>query len=544
MNVSLGYCEDILKTLPVGYYLGHPVALRLDPTGDHTYFELGCERVTIGFMNIVEACKSAPDTYDRETIIRSLFYHEISHAIMTPVRLPDAEKCRDSIMSKFRPMLPSSNRKNATQVPNPKGIPTDQLSYIMDYLHDIVNIFEDERIETLLRTYYMNVDFKRLVVLLNGDPKDFCDRDPMGRFFATVRYRHGDPTLVQQVQTLINKYRDLYSGSGAYNALDCVIDIVWLMYQVMQTMPRQNAQDKKPMQSAQDPQPQSNGKPSAQTPEQSAQTLHPEQTEQPDQQPLTDEEIDEIMKEVEPFLQSFDSEDDMLKIKTLFKKSTTNREAAAVEAKVNKVLMSALNKQKNQSSGSYAYAGRIDPRAVGNRDYRWFAKKNQGSAAKRFNKVRFNLFVDSSGSFIQSQNAINALICALRKIESTNPDFSVRVAHCGDGTQLTQPDDPYVECKNCSELSADTKAKYDSLQAPNATNVNIVVFDGRMRGEDGSTDKAYGAFNHPNCIIVSDPSNKDVIDRYADQAKSVIVLDDYEKVFTGIVLSQVEKLLA
>lgn len=541
MNVSLGYCEDVLKTLPVGYYLGHPVTLRLDPTGDHTYFELGCERVTIGFMNIVEACKSAPDTYDRETIIRSLFYHEISHAIMTPVALPRAEDCRNSIMSKFRPTLPASDRKNARRVPNPKAISDEQLSFIMDHLHDIVNIFEDERIETLLRTYYMNVDFKRLVVLLNGNPKSFCDRDPMGRFFATVRYRHGDAILVQQVQWLINKYRDLSSGSGAYTALDYIIEIVWLMYNVMRTMPMQSAQDEKPMQSAQDPQPQSNGKASDQTPEQSAQAPQPSQGEQ---QPLTDEEIDEIMKEVEPFLQSFDSETDMLKIKTLFKKSTTNREAAAVEAKVNKVLMSALNKQKNQSSGSHAYAGRIDPRAVINRDYRWFAKKNQGSAAKRFNKVRFNLFVDSSSSFIQSQNAINALICALRKIESTNPDFSVRVAHCGDGTQLTTPDDPYVACKNCSELSADTKAKYDSLQTPNATNVNIVVFDGRMRGEDGSTDKAYGAFNHPNCIIVSDPSNKDVIDRYADQAKSVIVLDDYEKVFTGIVLRQVEKLLA
>lgn len=541
MNVSFGYCEDVLKTLPVGYYLGHPVALRLDPTGDHTYFELGCERVTIGFINVVEACKSAPDTYNRETIIRSLFYHEISHAIMTPVTLPDAEKCRDSIMSEFRQTLPASKRKNAKQMPNPKAIPPEQLGYIMDHLHDIVNIFEDERIETLLRTYYMNVDFKRLVVLLNGDPKSFCDRDPMGRFFATVRYRHGDPMLVQQVQWLINKYQKLTNGSSGYAALDYIVKIVWLMYNVMRTMPMQDAQDEKPMQSAQDPQPQSNGKPSAQTSEQPAQAPQPSQGEQ---QPLTNEEIAEIMKQVEPFLQSFDSEDDMLKLKDMFKKRSTNPQAVAVEAKVNKVLMSALNKQKNQSSGSHGYAGRIDPRAVVNRDYRWFAKKNQGSAAKRFNKVRFNLFVDSSGSFCSSQTAVNALICALKKIESDNRDFSVRVVHCGAGTQLTQPDDPYVECVNYSFLDADTKSKYDSLQTPNTTNVNIVVFDGLMRGKDGSTDKAYGAFNHPNCIIVSDKDNEKFINDYAPQAKSVIVSGYYADVFTDIVLSQVEKLLA
>lgn len=542
MNVSLGYCEDVLKTLPVGYYLGHPVAVRLNPTGDSTYIEIDCERITIGFVNVYEACKSAPDGYDRETIIRSLFYHEISHAILTPSALPRAEACRDSIMSRFREMIPDSKRANAKKVPNPKGILTERLSYIMNHLHDIVNIFEDERIETLLRTYYMGVDFKRLLALLNGDPKSFCDRDPMGRFFAVVRYRHGDPGLVPQVQNLINKYSGLTNGSSAYATLNYLIDLVWFAYQVMRTMPMQDVQDEKPMQSAQVPQQQSNDKPSDQTPEQPAQTQP--QPEQPEQQPLTDEEIEEIVKEVEPFLESFDSESGLASIKNLFKTASTNRKAAAVEAKVNKVLMSALNKQKNQSSGSHGYAGRIDPRAVTNRDYRWFAKKNQGSAAKRFNKVRFNLFVDSSGSFNASQPAINALICALKKIEATNPDFSVRVAHCGDGTQLTRPDDPYVDCKNCSELSADTKAKYDSLQTPNATNVNIVVFDGRMSAEDRAYDKAYGAFNHPNCIIVSDPSNKDVIDQYAAQAKSVIVANDYEKVFTGIVLSQVEKLLA
>lgn len=539
MNVSLGYCEDVLKTLPVGYYLGHPVAVRLDPTGDSTYIELDCERVTIGFVNIYEACKSAPDDYNRETIIRSLFYHEISHAILTPSTLPRAEACRDSIMSRFREMIPGSKRANAKKVPNPKGIPIERLSYIMNHLHDLVNIFEDERIETMLRTYYMGVDFKRLVVLLNGDPKSFCDRDPMGRFFATVRYRHGDPGLVLQVQNLINKYRGLTNGSSAYSTLDYLIDLVWFTYQVMRTMPMQDAQDEKPMQSAQVPQQQSNDKPSDQTPEQPAQTQP-----QPEQQPLTDEEIEEIVKEVEPFLQSFDGESDLAKIKNLFKTASTNRKAAAVEAKVNKVLATALNKQKNLSGGSHGYAGRIDPRAVVNRDYKWFAKKNQGSAAKRFNKVRFNLFVDSSGSFCSSQSAINALICALKKIESTNPDFSVRVAHCGDGTQLTQPDDPYVECKDCSVLSIDTKAKYDSLQTPNATNVNIVVFDGRMSADDRAYDKAYGAFNHPNCIIVSDPSNEDNINQYAAQAKSVIVADDYAKVFTDIVLNQVEKLLA
>lgn len=540
MNVSLGYCQDVLKTLPVGYYLGHPVAVRLDPAGDSTYIELDCERVTVSFQNIAAACDSAPDSYDRESIIRSLFYHEISHAIMTPAKLMEyisKPSFRDTIIKKFALTLPTSSRKNAKRILNSYAIPPENLAYIMSHLRDIVNIFEDERIETILSSYYMNVDFRRLVVLLNGDPKDIYDRDPMGRFFAIVRYRYGDQTLAEEVQKLIKANRVLDNDGDLYMCSNYIRSIVWLMHQVMQTMPRQSAQDKTPEQSAQ-----GNSPSKSQQSDNDSSSKNPGQPAQDEPQPLSDEEITQIVKESEPFKEDFNSVSDMLKIKRKFQKRSTNPQAAAVEAKVNKILMSALNKQKNQSSGSYGYAGRIDPRAVTNRDYRWFAKKNQGSAAKRFSKVRFNLFVDSSRSFCSSQAAVNALICALKKIESDNHDFSVRVAHCGDGTQLTTPDDPYVKCANCSFLSADTKDKYNSLQTPNATNVNIVVFDGLMRGIKNNS--VYEAFNHPNCIIVTDDSNEQFIDVYAPQAKSVIVSDNYAGVFTDVVLSQVEKLLA
>ena len=547
MNVSLSYCEDVLKTLPVGYYLGHPVAVRLDPKGEATYIELDCERITVSFKNIADACKSAPDSYDRENIIRSLFYHEISHAIMTPAKLMvrlSSSNFRGDIIKKFATTLPASRRKNAKRIPNKYAIPPENLAYIMSHLRDLVNIFEDERIETLLSSYYMNVDFKRLVVLLNGDPKAIYDRDPMGRFFAIVRYRYGGPNLVGKVQKLICTTQSLDNDSDTWLCDNYICGIVWLMHLVMQTMPVQSAQSKTPEQSAQDKsqpdQQQSDTNSTQKAPEQSAQNNN---TVQP-AQPLTGDEIEQIVKKSERFNQDFDNEAHAHKIKEKFKKRSTNPVATTIEAKVNKILMAALNKQKNQSSGSHGYSGRIDPRAVANRDYRWFAKKTQGSAVKRFNKVQFNLFVDSSGSFCSSQAAVNALICALKKIESGNHDFSVRVVHCGNGTELTTSDDPYVECDNYSFLSPNTKDKYDSLQTPNATNVNIVVFDGRMEGRYNSTNKAYAAFNHSNCVIVSDEANEDYITSFAPQAKSVIVSEHYAEVFTDVVLNQVEKLLA
>ena len=83
MNVSIGYCEDVLKTLPVGYYLGHRVSAKLDPVGDDTYINMDTESITISYNNIVTMLKNAPDDIDRESVIRGLFYHEISHALLT-----------------------------------------------------------------------------------------------------------------------------------------------------------------------------------------------------------------------------------------------------------------------------------------------------------------------------------------------------------------------------------------------------------------------------------------------------------------------------
>lgn len=540
MNVSFGYCEDVLKTLPIGYYLGHPVTLKLEPTGDKTYIELGCERITIGFMNVYNACKNAPDDYDRESIIRSLLYHEVSHAILTPSKLFEYvlsdewphnydQLCRSTIISRCG--------KQTHKVNNPNYIPKDKLDWIVKNLHDIINIFEDERIETLLNTYYMNTNFKRLVIMLNGNPEKFCNRDAMGRFFAVVRYRHGDPKLVSQVQHIINRHAGLDNASCFQPCLNYVLDIMNLMCAVMLSI-----DNEKPEQSAQNTNESQSDEASSDNESSSSEQSAQEESEQNQSEELTDDQIDQIMKTIEPFLQSFATEEELMATKKMLNDLTTNPDAAAIKTKVNKILNAILNKQKNRSSGSYAYAGHIDPRATLNRDYKWFAKKNQGSAAKHFNKVRFNLFVDSSGSFCDSQNAINALICALKQIELTNPDFSVRVAHCGAGTVLAPVDNPYVTCENFSQLGRNTKEIYDSMQQNQASNVNIVVFDGHMSGSFNKGN-AYSAFDHRNCIIVSDDANEEDIRVYAPSAKAIIMNSSYAEAFIDVVLKQIESML-
>lgn len=517
MKPSVGYCQDVLKTLPVGYYLGHPVSLRLDPTGDSTYIELDCERVTVSYKNICTAMENAPDDIDSEPIIRALLYHEISHALLTP-------RCLLSCASHNLIDKCCYRYKNGA----------DKAAYIWDHIHDIINIFEDERIETTCRNYYMNVDFKRLLVLLNGDPKNFMNRDPIGKFFALVRYRIGPKEQLETVSDIIKQaYGETYMMQSCENYAKAIIKLFASMLPSdFQYQHNHNEQDNDAMQDAQ-----KNGSvQNDQNDDAKDQTSHA---------PLTDDQVDAIAREIEEKLTACQITIEKSKIKEVFKKLSTNREAATIRAQFERVVQTALNKHKAQSSGSLGYSGRIDPRSVTNKDYRWFAKKSQGSSVKRFSKIRFNLFCDDSGSFLGSKLKMNAVILALKELAAANHDIQVKVIHCGSGITVPDQESPWLQCRDGSFFSANIPTIYKEAQQPNATNINMVVFDGEFRTQrDITKDKAFGTFNHPNCIIVSDTDNKDDFNEYAPQARKTFIASRYADTFISQLLDQVGRLLA
>lgn len=517
MKPSVGYCQDVLKMLPVGYYLGHPVSLRLDPTGDSTYIELDCERVTVSYKNICTALENAPDDIDPEPIIRALLYHEISHALLTP-------RCLlSSITFNFINKCCSRYKNGA-----------DKAAYIWDHVHDIINIFEDERIETTCHNYYMNVNFKRLLVLLNGDPKDFMNRDPIGKFFALVRYRIGPKDLLETVSSIIKQfYGETYTMQHCETYTKAIIKLFASMLPSdFQYQHNRNEQDNSAMQDAQDNSAMQNDQ-------------NDNAKDQASPAPLTDDQVDAIAQAIEEKLTACQITIEKSKIKEVFKTLSTNGEAAAIRAQFERVVQTALNKHKAQSSGSLGYSGRIDPRSVANKDYRWFAKKSQGSSVKRFNKIQFNLFCDNSGSFYSSRLKMNAVILALKELAATNHDIQVKVIHCGNGITVPDQESPWLNCGDCSYFDGNLPRIYKEAQQPDATNINMVVFDGEFRMLGNITEnKAFGTFNHPNCIIVSDTDNEDYFNEYAPQARKTFIADRYADTFISQLLDQVGRLLA
>lgn len=544
MNVSASYCEEVLRTLPVGYYLGHQVTMNLDTKGDSTFINMENESITVSYRNIADMCENAPEDIDKESIIRSLFYHEISHAIMTP-------------SPKTLPKDPSFFKITC-------GLSPVQAQYIFSIFKDLFNIFEDERIETLLADYYMNVNFKRNVILLNNiDPNvEQYNKDPIKKFFILVRYRVGPEELVKEVQALIKTYGNItatavskkhekaqtYNGKSIENTIkNYYRDIVKLFLQLNPKVQNDIRQAKNNTEAYRENctdnegDSQGNGMGHATRTKCNGSAGSSENC----TDALSQEKVEQIFGQVAQKLNKNPIPVNLDAIKKIAVRSTTNVGAVAVADRLNKVLTTAMNKRKARSSGSYGYAGQIDPRACANHNYKWFAKKtNASSDAKRFDKIHFNLFCDNSGSFAASMDTMNGLILTMKKLAEKNHDFSVTIIHCMAGVKVPDQKNPYLDTNGGSQLKEEIFEIYNRTQVPNAANYNLVVFDGNMRDIRDEDGKNFSAFNHPNCIVVSDTSNEKYFTKNAPQARCKFIIGDYAEAFEQVVLEQIERALA
>lgn len=170
--------NDILKTLPISYYLGRKLEVELSKTSDGSYFEIMNDKIVLSYKMIVEAIGRATVT-TLENDVRNLLYHEVSHAMLTPTNI---------------------------------------------YSDAIYNIFEDERIETICKDTYMGVDFKEFVVRMN-DFKGEAPENETQFFYQIVRYRLGPAQFVDEVERIIDEFATM----TRYNDADRVY---WYMREI------------------------------------------------------------------------------------------------------------------------------------------------------------------------------------------------------------------------------------------------------------------------------------------------------------------------
>lgn len=189
--VNYNVVQNILNTLPIGYYLGRAITVTLS-TGMDSYFNPAKDEIVIGYQAIEMAFNNlAKSTYkinehSEEELIRGILYHEISHVILTP---------------------------------------KDLKSYDSRYA-DQINIFEDERIETIFKKYYMNTNFKKNVIIFNDYHKGDSPRNALEAFYFIVRFHVGPKNYVNRVAQIIRNYRSVNAATDSYwRYCDAIIDL-------------------------------------------------------------------------------------------------------------------------------------------------------------------------------------------------------------------------------------------------------------------------------------------------------------------------------
>lgn len=503
MQITYNQVKKILDTLPIGYYLGHSIPpVKLSKESESTYINQITEEITVSFQNVQTMLQNAPDDIGVESVVRGLLYHEVSHAVLTPaIQFFPEGMCFDgNDLSCAFDRIKHAYKKRFGR----------ELSF--ENCKDFFNIVEDERIETLLKDYYLNVDFRKNVLLLNGitDPeKELENADLFKRLFLVCRYHVGNQEELYALKLLIEGFGDITNKSKAkciHSYIDAIDVFALIVFNNVKTPTQQD--DQKQPNNSKSKDTKQNATPS----------------------PVK---IGDLFKD-NPHMKQAAGE-----IRDTLKKASTNQEAARCADRLNRIITSAMNKRKMRSGAHTAYAGNINPRLCSNNDYRWFTKKSTVGNGKRFDKININLFCDNSRSFCNDEDNLNGLIATLLKLAEQNKDLTVTTTHINSSIRRGTKEDMFVRCKGGTSLDNSIKTIYPSLQKPNATNWNVVVFDGYCEKPEN-----FAVFNHPNVIMVVDETNRSTINTYCPQTRSKIITGDYAKEFEHTVLSLLEQALS
>lgn len=466
MTLNKNELEDILKTLPIGYYIGRKVEVSLDETSECSFYNPMEDRICISKSQLDNAMNELDESANAEDDVRTMLYHEVSHAFLTP-----------------------KNMK-------------------VNYQR---NVFEDERIETLLSKYYKRVNFKSFVKRINhfhGEAPKTAD----SAFYQLVRYRIGETEWLERVKELISKYSTLNrEGDWYYYKLD--IDNLYEEFtEWWNEHPEEFKKFSDSSNESDDDEPNNTNKPTKET--------NPDNS---DESENTEDEATEMT--------SGESEEDgeytADTAKELMEQASKGYNDVDLKSKIDAILSGIASTKKNNGSAINAYSGKFDPRAVIRDDYKYFVQQNRLGHIKAYSKVHLNLFIDTSGSFHRSQNEANKLLFALTLFEKQNPDFSFDVVSCSRGEKLLKKNEREIDAWGGNYLDENAKTLFRTLQLPATLNFNIVMFDGDAFTycpsgiSTARAAKNFSAFNTANTVIISDSSNMDYINKHCKLAKRI-----------------------
>lgn len=493
--------ENILKTLPVGYYIGRNVPLKLTNENGSYYVPMDDEAYISYPMlnNVMTKIESKLNDENIERLTRTLTYHEISHAFITPKSLS---------------------------------------------INKIVNVFEDERIESMCRNYYKGVDFKELLMLINDwDGKTEPAHDTaFSVWYSLVRYHFGKPHFIIKVAALLKKYRKLHRFSDYWSSYNYKNEIMALYREVEEDFLKDELEKQRKAEEeakAADEEEQQNdntgmsmnadddndaeesdemNETESDSVGQSEEELSPEELREKQLEEQLNEMSDEELQELfENITRAADEE-----VKKLFENSQVYVNPGVQERLANIIL---ANKKvtKLNASAINAYSGVFDPRSVIRDDYKWFVQQNRQGNVKQFSKIKLNLFIDNSGSFYLNKTIVNQLLFALKKLEQQKPNFTFDLITMNTRFELKKKNERELHCDGGNDIPAYAEGIIKKVQDRQSMNYNIVLFDGDALSDptEGRSGKQFKRFNMPNTVMILEDSNRKYAETYCKGIKRI-----------------------
>lgn len=494
--------ENVLKTLPVGYYIGRNVPLKLTNENGSYYVPMDDEAYISYPMlnNVMTKIEDKLNDENVECLVRTLTYHEISHAFITPKELR---------------------------------------------MNDIVNVFEDERIESMCRNYYKGVDFKELLMLINDwDGKTEPAHDtPFSVWYSLVRYHLGKPRFLIKVAELLKKYHKLHRFSDYWSYYNYKDEIMALYREVEEDFIKDELEKQRKAEEearAADEEKQKNDNTGMSMnagddndaeesdemnetefntvgqSEVSSEELREKQLEEQLNE-MSDEELQELFENI---TSAADEE-----VKKLFENSQVYVNPGVQERLANIIL---ANKKvtKSNASAINAYSGVFDPRSVIRDDYKWFVQQNRQGNVKQFSKIKLNLFIDNSGSFYLNETIVNQLLFALKKLEQQEPNFTFDLITMNTKFELKKKNERELHCGGGNDIPAYAEGIIKKVQDRQSMNYNIVLFDGDALSDstEGRSGKQFKRFNMPNTVMILEDSNRRYAETYCKGIKCIYTL--------------------
>lgn len=492
--------ENILKTLPVGYYIGRNVPVKLTNEQGSYYMPM-LDEICISYpmlANVMVKIEDKLNERDIEGLTRTLLYHEISHAFITPPRL--------------------------------------SMSHIM-------NVFEDERIESICRTYYKGVNFKQLLMLVNDwDGKTEPVHDSaFSVWYSLFRYHFGKHTHVIKAAALLKKYTKLNRFSDYWDCRYCEDEVLAFYREIEDEFNEEKAREEAERQAREneennsgtgntDESEQDEGENESSEPASVGANEEAEEDEELSEDErrqkefeemlgqMTDEQIEELFENIASIKHE--------ETKELFENAQIFVDEGIQERLANIIL---ANKKvtKSNASAINAYSGVFDPRSVVRQDYKWFVQQNRQGNVKQFAKIKLNLFIDNSGSFDDNELIVNKLLFALRKLEQQEPNFSFDVVTMNTEFKLKKKNERTLKCGGRNNVPDYAGELIKKVQDRQSINYNIVLFDGDALSDDYKkrNRKNFKFFDMPNTVMILENSNKEYANENCKSTKRIYTRD-------------------